>query len=226
MLSQSQTMNPPFQNPGSSSLYAPNSVGAGHNPPSAGQLAPGSVGGHNPMSIGTHGPTSVPQHAPTSVNLPTSVGPQGPTSVHAGPTSVGAPGSLQTAGPGSVQEKQHPYSQAVDFSFPAKTVDPVLELKSLILKDLRRTTKALNDQIANAITHVQEQNCLGNGPHSLAHNNPMSANPESIHNPQSISAPKSIDDSRKKHVFSLEKYNNTWIRFLGVCDKIEARAVS
>uniref|UniRef100_A0AC34QSP8 Uncharacterized protein n=1 Tax=Panagrolaimus sp. JU765 TaxID=591449 RepID=A0AC34QSP8_9BILA len=233
MLNQNQTMNPPFQNPGSTSLYAPNSVGAGHNPPSAGQLAPGSVGLHNPTSIGTHGPTSIPQHAPTSVNHPTSVGLQGPTSVHAGPTSVGGPGSLQTAGPGSVhQEKLHPSSsQVIDFSFPAKTVNPVLELKDLILKDLRRSTRAVNDQILIAIKQVQEQNSFAHDPHSLFHNNPLSTNPESIHNPQSISGPKSIDDSlhrkaqkESQKAFSLDTYNNVWAQFLAVCDKIEARA--
>ena len=106
------------------------------------------MGAHGPTSVPQHGPTSVPQHGPTSVNHPTSVGhgptsvgPQGPTSIHTGPTSVGPPGSLQAGGPGSVlQEKQSGSNQGMDFGFPQKILDPVAELKMLILKDLRKAT--------------------------------------------------------------------------------------
>ncbi|KAE9551160.1 hypothetical protein FO519_005630 [Halicephalobus sp. NKZ332] len=253
---QPQSISSNFPNPPSTSHHAPGSVNppstggplapgsvGGHNPTSVGQLAPTSVGTHGPTSVPQHGPTSVPQHGPTSVNHPTSVGhgptsvgAQGPTSIHAAPTSVGPPGSLQTGGPGSVlQEKPPSSSQGTDFGFPQRILDPVAELKVLILKDLRRATTILNDEVADAIAFVQEQQQLSTqeanphsvvNPHSLAANNPLSVNPQSIHNPQSISAPKSIDDShhRKHSSFSKEKYQNSWMQFFAVCDKIEAKA--
>uniref|UniRef100_A0A914Y7B5 Uncharacterized protein n=1 Tax=Panagrolaimus superbus TaxID=310955 RepID=A0A914Y7B5_9BILA len=216
-------------------------------PGSVGQLAPSSVGGpggqHGPTSVGLaplsqHGPTSV-GGGPTSVGLaptsvpqqqlqqqntpqPTSVGPPGgggggggPTSVGPGPTSVGLHiGSVGTHNPRSVEHPPTTYSE-----YPPRYFDPLTDLKSLILRDLRKSISALNEQIALAAACVQEQQALED-PVAAAYN-PLSATPHSIINPQSIPPPKSIDGLKSK--FHVEDYTNAYLRFFAVCDRIEAR---
>uniref|UniRef100_A0AC34GCK4 Uncharacterized protein n=1 Tax=Panagrolaimus sp. ES5 TaxID=591445 RepID=A0AC34GCK4_9BILA len=216
--------------PGSVGQLAPSSVGGPgqHGPTSVG-LAPSSTGQHGPTSVGGGptsvglAPTSVPQQQQQQQNTPqpTSVGPPGgggggPTSVGPGPTSVGLHiGSVGTHNPRSVEHPPITYSE-----YPPRYFDPLTDLKSLILRDLRKSISALNEQIALAAAYVQEQQA-NEDPVAAVGYNPLSATPHSIINPQSIPPPKSIDGLKSK--FYVEDYTNAYLRFFAVCDRIEAR---